>query len=89
VFIIEGFSNWKKKEKIEGHVEAHSSAHNQARRKYEDLLNQKQNIIIFFDKQSYKKMEYRTHLNASVDCIRYLQQGLTFHGHDESKRSSN
>jgi hypothetical protein len=38
-FVIEGFSNWKKKEKIEGHVGAHSSAHNQARRKCEDLLN--------------------------------------------------
>jgi hypothetical protein len=38
-FVIEGFSNWKKKEKIEGHVGAHSSAHNQAQRKCKDLLN--------------------------------------------------
>jgi hypothetical protein len=30
-FVIEGFSNWKKKDKIEGHVGAHSSAHNQVR----------------------------------------------------------
>jgi hypothetical protein len=49
-FIIEGFSNWKKKEKIEGHVGAYSSAHNQAWRKCEDLLNKKQSIITFFDK---------------------------------------
>ena len=90
-FVIEGFSNWKKKEKIEGHVGAHSSAYNQARRKCEDLLNQKQSIITFFDKQSDKqKTEYRTRLNASVDCIRFLQQqGLAFRGHDESKGSSN
>jgi hypothetical protein len=26
-FVIEGFSNWKKKEKIKGHVGAHSSAY--------------------------------------------------------------
>jgi hypothetical protein len=29
-------------------------------------------------------------LNASIDCIHFLQQqGLAFHGHDESKDSSN
>jgi len=55
------------------------------------LLNQKQSIITFFDKQSdQQKMKYRTRLNASVDCIRILhQQGLAFRGHDESKNSSN
>jgi hypothetical protein len=30
-----------------------------------------------------------THLNASVDCICFLQQGLAFCGHDESKGLSN
>jgi hypothetical protein len=91
VFVIKGFSNWKKKEQIDGHVGAHSSAHNHARRKCEDLLNQKQSIITFFDKQSDKqKMKFGTRLNASVDCIHFLQQqGFTFHGHDESKGSSN
>jgi hypothetical protein len=35
-------------------------------------------------------MLYRTRLNASVDCVRFLQkQGLAFRGHDESKGSSN
>jgi hypothetical protein len=35
-------------------------------------------------------MEYRTRLNALIDCIRFLQQhGLAFRGHDESKNSSN
>jgi hypothetical protein len=55
------------------------------------LLNQKQSIITFFDKQSdQQKREYRTRLNASVDCIHFLQQhGLAFCGHDESKNSSN
>jgi hypothetical protein len=90
-FVTEGFSNWKKKEKIEGHVGAHNSAHNQARRKCEALLNHKQSIITFFDKQSdQQKIIYKTRLNASVDCVRFLQQqGLAFRGHDESKGSSN
>jgi hypothetical protein len=74
-FVTEGFSNWKKKEKIEGHVGAHNSAHNQARRKCEALLNHKQSIITFFDKQSdQQKIVYKTRLNASVDCVRFLQQ---------------
>jgi hypothetical protein len=30
-FVTEEFSNWKKKEKIEGHVGVHNSAHNQTR----------------------------------------------------------
>ncbi|XP_062147772.1 uncharacterized protein LOC133856740 [Alnus glutinosa] len=62
-----------------------------ARRRCETLLNQKQSIITFFDKQSdQRKREYRTRLNASVDCICFLQQhGLAFCGHDESKNSSN
>jgi hypothetical protein len=47
--------------------------------------------MTFFDKQSNKqKTEYKTRLNASVDCIHFLkQQGLAFCGHDESKGSSN
>ena len=90
-FVTKGFSKLKKKEKIEGHVGAHNSAHNQARRKCEALLNHKQSIITFFDKQSdQQKIVYKIRLNASVDCVRFLQQqGLTFRGLDESKGSSN
>jgi hypothetical protein len=37
-----------------------------------------------------RKIVYKTRLNASVDCIRFLQQqGLAFRSHDESKGSSN
>jgi hypothetical protein len=55
------------------------------------LLNQKQSIITFFDKQLEKqKREYRIRLNASIDCIRFLQQqGLAFCGHNEYKGLSN
>jgi hypothetical protein len=35
-------------------------------------------------------MLYRTRLNASVDCVCFLQQQeLAFRGHNESKGSSN
>jgi hypothetical protein len=90
-FVTEGFKNWKKKDKLQSHVRAHNSAHNQARRRCEALLNQKQSIITFFDKQSdQQKRDYRIRLNTLVDCIRFLQQqGLAFRGHDESESSSN
>jgi hypothetical protein len=86
-FVTEGFKNWKKKDTLQSHVRAHNSAHNQARRRCEALLNHKQSIITFFDKQSdQQKRDYRNRLNASVDCICFLQQeGLAFCGHDESK----
>ncbi|XP_077251302.1 uncharacterized protein LOC143890485 [Tasmannia lanceolata] len=51
-FIIEGFKNWKKKEKLEKHVGGHNSAHNQARQKCEDLMKQSQNIQTMINKQS-------------------------------------
>jgi hypothetical protein len=74
-FVTEGFNNWKKKERIGCHVEAKNSAQNQARQRCEALLKYKQSIITFFDKQLDKqKMLYRTCLNASVDCVRFLQQ---------------
>ena len=54
------------------------------------MLNQRKSIQTVINKQSdVKKIEYRTRLNASVDCICFLQQGLAFHGHDESKDSNN
>lgn len=51
-FITEGFTNWKKKEKLKVHVGMSNSAHNQAYRKSQDLLNQKKLIQTFFYKQS-------------------------------------
>ncbi|GMP74679.1 hypothetical protein CsSME_00032036 [Camellia sinensis var. sinensis] len=36
------------------------------------------------------KLRYRTRLNSSVSCVKFLlRQGLAFHGHNESKNSSN
>ena len=62
----------KKKEKLQNHVGDHNNAHNIAERKCEALLNQRQSIQTFINKQSdVEKREYQTRLNASVDCICY------------------
>ncbi|XP_031267113.1 zinc finger MYM-type protein 1-like [Pistacia vera] len=57
----------------------------------ETLLNQDQYIRTFFDRHSSQaQIEYRTRLNATTDCIRFLlRQELAFRGHDESYDSSN
>ncbi|XP_057756043.1 uncharacterized protein LOC130975241 [Arachis stenosperma] len=90
-FVKEGFSNWKKKERLQTHVGNHDSAHNQARRKYEALMKQKQHIEVVFQKHSDQaKKDYRTHLTATIECIRFLlRQGLAFRGDDESHNSNN
>ncbi|KAK8624439.1 hypothetical protein V6N13_065784 [Hibiscus sabdariffa] len=71
--------------------EGFNSAHNVAWRKCEALMNQKQHVEVVITKQSNQaKQEYRTHLTATVDCVRLLlQQGLAFRRHDESYDSSN
>ncbi|XP_022893861.1 zinc finger MYM-type protein 1-like [Olea europaea var. sylvestris] len=85
-FIDGGFSNWKKKERLQS-----GSAHNRAQIKYEAFVNQKQNIdCVLFKKSKKTKDEYRIHLNASINCVRLLlRQGLSFRGHDESENSRN
>uniref|UniRef100_A0A2N9EUU1 TTF-type domain-containing protein n=1 Tax=Fagus sylvatica TaxID=28930 RepID=A0A2N9EUU1_FAGSY len=90
-FVTEGFSNWKCPEKLRIHEGGINSSHNQARRMFEDLLKPNQSIQSFHFKQTDQaRIEYRTRLNASVDCIRFLlRQGLAFRGHDESEDSSN
>ncbi|KAM2675775.1 hypothetical protein EV1_002507 [Malus domestica] len=54
-------------------------------------MNQNQHIQTIVHKQSDQaRIDYRTRLNASLDCIRFLlRQGLAFRGHDESEDSSN
>ncbi|KAL5129921.1 Zinc finger MYM-type protein 1 [Glycine soja] len=43
-FVIEGFTNWNKKERLSSHVGGPNSAHNIAWRKCQDLMNQNQHI---------------------------------------------
>ena len=88
-FVGNGYSNRKKKENLQKHVGGLNSTHNKAWNNYEALKNQDQHIQAAFSKQTEQSQsEYRTCLNASVDCARFLlRQGLAFHGHDESKNS--
>ena len=73
------------------HVGGVNSYHNQTWRKCPDLLNLKQSIgAIFFKQSDQARSEYRTRLNAFIDCIRFLlRQGLAFRGHNEYENSSN
>ncbi|KAL7250691.1 hypothetical protein ACSBR1_012668 [Camellia fascicularis] len=90
-FVVDGFSSWKKKERLQGHVGGVNSSHNQAWRKFQYLLNQKQHIETVFSKlPDEAKSDYRVRLTASTDCIRLLlRQGISLHGHDEFEDSSN
>ena len=76
--------------KLDSHVGGVKSAHNQAIKKSEDLLKEKQHIQSVLVKQSNKdKLEYRVQLNVIVDYIIFLLcRGLAFRGHDESQDSS-
>ena len=76
--------------KLDSHVGEVNSAHNQAVKKSEDLLKEKQHIESVLFKQSNKdKLEYRVQLNAIVDYIIFLLcRELAFRGHDESQDSS-
>ncbi|CAK8537303.1 unnamed protein product [Lathyrus sativus] len=90
-FVTEGFSNWKKKDRLNVHVGGPNSAQNQAWRKCNALMNQKQHIEVAINKQSdLIKREYHIHLTAIVDCIGLLLKlGLAFRGDDESVDSKN
>jgi hypothetical protein len=90
-FFTEGFSNWKKKCRLSVHVGGPCSAHNQAWRKCNALMNQKQHIEVAIWKQSdLVKREYRIHLTGTIKCVRLLLRlGLAFRGNDESVDSKN
>ena len=51
-FTIDGFTNWKKKERFDSHVRKHNSAHNLAWKKCQDLMNQEQHIEVAFETHS-------------------------------------
>ncbi|GAV78611.1 DUF4371 domain-containing protein, partial [Cephalotus follicularis] len=89
--VTEGFTNWRKRERLQVHVGAHDSAHNIALGKCLALMNEKSHIAVALSKQTNEaQIEYRTRLTASIDVIRLLlRQGLPFRGHDESEKSKN
>ncbi|GAV73862.1 LOW QUALITY PROTEIN: DUF4371 domain-containing protein, partial [Cephalotus follicularis] len=89
-FVTEGFTNWRKRERLQVHVGAHDSAHNIALGKCMALMNEKSHITVALSKQTNEtKIEYHTRLTASIDVIRLLLQGLPFRGQDESEKFKN
>ena len=71
-------------ERLFKHEESTSSAHDQARRNCDALLNEKQHIqSIFSNYSTQAQKDYRVCLNASIDCVRFLfRQGLAFRGNN-------
>ena len=90
-FVVEGFSNWKRKEKLREHVGGPNSTHNKAWNNCQALMNQQQDICTIVNKQSDQaRSDYRVRLIASIDCVRFLlRQSLAFRGLDESKDLDN
>ena len=88
--VMKGFKLWNQKEKLNSHVGGVNSAHNQAVKKSEDLMKEKQHSQSVLVKQSNQdKIEYRVQLNTIVDCIKFLLcRGLAFRGYNESQGSS-
>ncbi|XP_075078298.1 uncharacterized protein LOC142164305 [Nicotiana tabacum] len=78
-------------DRFDMHISGPKNIHNQSRKKCEDVMKQKQYIQSALAKQSdQQKVEYRTHLEAAIDVIRYLlNQGLSFWGHREGESSFN
>ena len=85
-FVTKGFKLWNQKKHLLSHVGGVNSAHNQAIKKSEDLMKEKQHIqSVLVNQSNQDKIEYQVQLNAIVDCIRFLLcWGLAFRGHDKS-----
>ncbi|XP_076932931.1 uncharacterized protein LOC143598651 [Bidens hawaiensis] len=90
-YISQGYNNWKKPENLTKHEGDVNSLHNKCLKKCDDLVNEKQSIGAAFGKGNEKqRYEYRLRLGASTSLSKkFLNQGLSFRGHDESKDSLN
>nr|KAJ0217053.1 hypothetical protein LSAT_V11C300152970 [Lactuca sativa] len=88
-FVKSGFKAWNRKSGIDNHKEG--TPHTIAVQICQSLMNQRQSITSAFEKQTtLQEKEYRTRLNASIDCVRFLlRKGLAFRGHNEKEDSDN
>ncbi|KAF8095654.1 hypothetical protein N665_0327s0010 [Sinapis alba] len=78
-FVIKGFDDWNKTERLRDHVGAVNSFHNSAKKRADYLMKPGQSIVHAFYKQDdVVKNEYKIRLNASIDAC-----------HDESMDSVN
>nr|KAJ0188279.1 hypothetical protein LSAT_V11C900493480 [Lactuca sativa] len=70
-FVKFGFKAWNRKSGIVKHKEG--IPHTIAVQKCQSLMNQRQSITFAFEKQTtLQEKEYRSRLNASIDCVRFL-----------------
>ncbi|CAN6707286.1 unnamed protein product [Malus baccata var. baccata] len=86
------FRHWRKGHKnFRNHEGGVGSLHNKALQQTRDLMSQKQHTKTFVIKQTDEpSINYHPLLSGSLDCTRWLlRQGIPFHGHDESLKSSN
>jgi hypothetical protein len=76
-FVTEGFTNWKKKERLSSHVGGPNSAHNLAWKKFQDFKKQNQCMEVVLSKQSEQVCDlYPSFLRTTIDSIRFmLEQG--------------
>ena len=90
-FVVDGWSSWNKKKRLEIHVGEVNSFHNVAVKRCDALMNQDHSIRAALHKQTdMTKRKNRIRLNTSVESARYLvHQGLAFRGNDESEESKN
>ncbi|XP_026403877.1 zinc finger MYM-type protein 1-like [Papaver somniferum] len=90
-FADEGFCTWSKKSRLQVHVGDINSAHNEARKACEDLLDEKVHIDTALVKQTDEtRRQYGIRLRASIQIVRILlRQGLAFRGNDEGDDSAN
>ncbi|XP_016473052.2 uncharacterized protein LOC107795005 [Nicotiana tabacum] len=91
VFSSMGFKSWHKKKRLDMHIGGLSSIHNQAKKKCENLMQQKQSIqTAFYTQSTQTKLEHRLRLKVSIEVVRLLlNQGLAFRGHREDESSLN
>jgi len=73
-FVTEGFSNWKKKERLASHAGGPNSAHNFAWKKCQDFMKQNQHIEVVLSKQQSEQVcdLYLSRLTTTIDCIRII-----------------
>ncbi|XP_039123284.1 zinc finger MYM-type protein 1-like [Dioscorea cayenensis subsp. rotundata] len=73
------------------HVGGVNNNHNNARRHYEDLKNQRQSVLhIFYSHSREMEIAYRARVTAVLRVVRFLLlQGHAFRRHDESFSSTN
>jgi hypothetical protein len=86
-----GWRNWNRDDALDKHVDGVDSAHNAAQERYISYLTPSTAIDNrFVEVGNEEKRLYKIHLTYSLRCLKFLlNQGLAFHGHDESEESRN